>query len=107
MLKGLKRLAGGGLLLLELRGLRQEVRALAESVSRIALALEARNAHEWPQQVQPDPTIPAVEVAYVHDGQIAEFMQIELDLTRATGRPPSEDEVMGEWDRRHPTQGLE
>lgn len=103
MLKGLKRLAGGGLLLLELRGLRAEVKALSVGVQRIADALEARNAHEWPQRVQASPEVPVVEVSYVHDEQIAEFMQIELALTQATGRPPSEDEVMVEWDRRHPT----
>lgn len=106
MLKGLKRLAGGGLLLLELRGLRAEVKALSSSVHRIADALEARNAHEWPQHIQvPGAAVPSVEVSYVRDETVAEFMQIELDLTAATGQAPSEEMVMDEWNRRHPVEG--
>lgn len=107
MLKGLKRLAGGGLLLLELRGLRAEVQTLASAVSRIAAALEARNAHEWPQQIQGDPSLPAVEVTYVQDEQRAEFMEIELQLTRARGTPATEEEIFAEWERRHGVRGAE
>lgn len=105
MLKGLKRLAGGGLLLLEVRGLRWEVAALSAGVLRIASALEARNAHEWPQRIQPPGEVPSIEVSYVDDDAVAEFMQIELDLTRATGQAPSEEMVMDEWHRRHPAEG--
>jgi hypothetical protein len=101
MLKGLKRLAGGGLLLREVRGLRREVAALQVSLGRVASALELANAHRWPQQVQPDPDAPAVVVAYVDDQQQAEFMDIELRLTTATGRPPTDDEVLQEYERRH------
>lgn len=98
-MKGLKRLAGGGLLLLELRGMRRELADLKVALSRIATALEERNAHEWPQQV-PQGDLPAVEVSYADDVVSQEMMQVELDLTNAKGMPPSEDEILLEYERR-------
>lgn len=51
--------------------------------------------------VQPS-TGPAVEITYVSEEGQAEWMEIELGLTRATGRPPTEEEVLVEYERRHP-----
>ena len=104
MLKGLKRLAGGGLLLLEIRGLRREVAGLREGVERIAQAFELMNAHQWPQQIQADPSVPATEVSFVSNEFQAELMEIETGLTYAKGVPPNEDEVLAEYHRRHPSE---
>lgn len=102
MLKGLKRLAGGGILLLELRGIRRDLGLLSASVARIAEALELRNAHQWPTRVTgPLPDGPPVEITYADGEQQREFMEIELRLTAARGMPPSEDEVIEEFNRMH------
>lgn len=100
--KGLKRLAGGGMLLLELRGLRRETTRLADTCDRIATALETQNAHRWPQAAPHAPAedLPAALIEYVDGHQAEVMMQIEMDLTRATGLPPSEEAVMAEWERR-------
>ena len=100
MLKGLKRLAGGGLLLLELRGMRLEIAKLAAAQERTAQVLEAWLAHQYPQKVQADPSLPPVEVTYVDRDEQALLMDCELGLTRALGRLPTEDEVLAEFDRR-------
>lgn len=100
--KGLRRFAAAGRILLEVRGLRQEVQALRAGVDRIADALEQYNAHQWPQVRQADPTAPAVEVTYADQPQQQEFMDIELRLTAARGQPPTEDEILAEYERRHP-----
>lgn len=102
MLKGLKRLAAGGILLRELRGLRLEMQGIRTAVERLAAALETRNAHDYPQAVPAaDPSLPAVEVSYVDAAEQEEWMQVELDLTAARGIAPTEDEVLAEWERRH------
>lgn len=98
MLKGLKRFAAGGLLLRELRGLRQEM-------AGIRAVLESFHAHQFPQTVQADPSRPPVEVTYVNETQQREFMDIELRLTAARGTPPSEEEILAEWERRHLESG--
>lgn len=100
-IKGLRRLAGGGLLLLEVRGMRRELAELRAVGERIAAALEAYNAHAWPQMVQPISEVPAVEVEYVTNQQQAEFMEIESRLTLAKGLPPTEDEIIAEYNRLH------
>lgn len=100
--KGLRRLAAAGRILMEVRGLRQEMAAIRTAVDRIAVALEARNAHQWPQ-VQPHvPGEPLMEITYADNAYAQQLMEIELSLTRATGRPPTEDEVIAEHQRLHP-----
>lgn len=93
--QSLQRLTASGRLLREIKGLRL-------AAERIAAALEASNAHQWPQHIQSDPSQPPVEVSYADTAMQAEFMEIELGLTEATGLPPTEDQVMAEWLRRHP-----
>lgn len=84
-----------------LRGLIREQQHTNQLLERIATALEQHNAHLWPQVIQPNPELPAVEVTYASDVQMQELMQIELDLLSTTGRMPTEDEVQLEYDRRH------
>lgn len=84
----------GALLLPELRLLRQ-------ACEGIQAALEYHNAQEWGMTLQGDPALPAVEVTYVNDLHQAEMMDIELRLTQASGTPPTEEDMMVEWERRH------
>jgi len=85
----------GGLLLRELRGVHRQL-------SRIADALEEYNSHQWPQMAQPDPDQAPVEVSYVDTVFQAELVDIEMRLTAAVGLPPSEDQILAEYVRRHP-----
>lgn len=99
MIKGLKRLAGGGLLLLELRGLRAEVARLATAQERLTEVMAAFFDRQYPTQVQPDPSIPSVEISYVNVEHQRILMEVELRLTQARGQPPTEDEILAEFDR--------
>lgn len=100
-LAGLKRLAGGGLLLLELRGMRRELTTLTLAVSRIAEALERQNAHRYPTQHDSTQLPATTEVSYADTDTQQEFADIELRLTAAKGLPPTEDEILAEFERRH------
>lgn len=100
-LRGLKTLTRGGILLLEIRGLRREMTALRLGVERIAAALESANAKTWPQTTQPNPDLPPVTITHVSQQEQAEYMEIELALTKAAGHPPTEDEILAEFYRRH------
>jgi hypothetical protein len=91
----LRQVIKGGLLLRELRGVHRQL-------ARIADALETYNAHQWPQQIQPDPDQPGVEVSYVDTLFQQELVDIEMRLTAAVGIPPSEDQILAEYVRRHP-----
>lgn len=106
MRKGLRRWAAGGILLRELRGIRFELKRLADLQERL-LALQYPQAPMGAEQVGPsqlaeDP----VRVSYVTDVQSAEFAEIELGLTRALGQPPDEDQIMAEYERRHGRQDV-
>ena len=101
-MKGLRRLATGGILLREIRGLRR-------AMERLATLEEQRFARDYPTLPVADPTAPPVEVTFATDAQQIEWMDIELGLTQALGQPPSEEAMLAEWYRRHPesmqTQG--
>ncbi len=102
MMKGLKRLAAGGILLREVRGLRKEVADTKQVLERIAIALEVANVAQGYRLPAPtDPEEPLVEVTYASDQLTQEYALIEADLTKATGRMPNEDQVFQEWERRH------
>lgn len=77
-----------------------ELRLIRLSCQGIQAALEYRNAQEWGQMVQPNPDVPAVEVSYVNDEHAAAIMDIELRLTAASGAPPTEEEILAEYERR-------
>lgn len=96
----LRRIVRGTMLLRELRGFRQELQGLRAAVERIAHALEERNAHDFPVRLQPDPDVPAVEVSYVDTAEQQELLDIEMGLTVARGMPPSEEDVLQEFERR-------
>jgi hypothetical protein len=99
MMKGLKRLAGGGMLLMELRGVRKELARLADTQEALLGILHQWYAQQYPISLQPDPTQPAVEIAHVNDEDQRLFMDVELRLTAAKGQPPTEDEILAEFDR--------
>lgn len=103
MFDSLRKIVEEGALLLELKALRTEVRDLSSGVARIAAALEAHMAHLAPAPpAAASPDSPAFSVSYVNDEEAAAMMDVELRLTAATGQPPTEDEVLAEWDRRYP-----
>lgn len=103
MFTTLKQLAEGSLLLLEVKGLRTEVAGLRAALQAIAGSL-ARLA---PAPLADPPSGSELEVTYVSDAYQAEVMDIELRLTRALGMPPTEEEVLAEWERRHEQAGAE
>ena len=98
MLQGFKRLARGGFLLRELRGLRTDVAGLRAASERIATAMEVQNAHHWPARSAP--VEGSLAITYVETEQQAELMDIETRLTTARGIPPTEEEVLEEYQRR-------
>lgn len=102
MLDGLKSLVAGGVLLHEIQGLRTALTTLIGATERIASALELRNAQDYPPPAVANPDGPPLEVAYVDGAQQAAFMDIELRLTQARGAPPTEDEILLEFQRRYP-----
>lgn len=105
MLQGIKQLAERGLLIRELRRLRQTVLKLDAAVTRIAEALEAHNTHTGVTTTAPAEAAPApLEITYVTTESQEEFMDIEMRLTNARGTPPTEEEVLQEYVRRHPGQ---
>ena len=104
MMKGLKRLTSGGFLLLEIRKLRKDLGGLRAAGERIAAALEAFNAQQWPQPAAPSTDSPSVSVTFVDTLSQLEFMDIEMRLTQARGMPPTDEEILQEYDRRHEGQ---
>jgi hypothetical protein len=98
MLKGLRRLADGTLLLVRIH---RVLTRIAVAQERVAAAMEARNQHDFPAAVA-EAAQPGVEVSYVDDAFQAELLDIEMRLTRATGQPPTDDEIMRDYEIRHP-----
>lgn len=94
-LRGVRRWFDGGLALRELRLLRK-------AAERIAGALETRNAQDYPSRLaSTDAPDLSTDIAFVNDAEQAEWMEIEVRLTAATGQPPTEDEILSEYLRRH------
>lgn len=93
------------LLIPELTLLRKDLQAINQTLASITGALDYRNAQEYGLTVQPDPNRPAVEVHFVNDNYQAEIMDIELRLTGASGAPPTEDEILAEYEKRHGQEG--
>lgn len=100
MLTRLKAVADGSLILLELRAVRQELAGLRAATDSIASTL-ARLVPPAPDPAQMES---GLTIAYVDSAYQAEVMDIELRLTRARGVPPTEDEVLEEYERRHPPE---
>lgn len=91
----------------ETRALRVDLQALTAGVVRIAAALEHRNAQDYPT-LRPSTDLPdaETEVTFVNEAEQAVLMDIELRLTQASGQPPTEDEILQEYTRRHPAEPL-
>lgn len=96
MRKGLRKLQAGGILLRELRGIRLELqRANALKAEELRLA---HPTYGSPEPVQDDPGVLVTEV----DSMLAaEMAQIELTLTQSLGMPPTEDQILTEYERLH------
>lgn len=103
----LRRFLTARLLFREIRGMRKDLSRLSQQVERIATALELRNAHEWPQEVAGAEGQPGVEVSYADTQLQQEMVDIESRLTAARGLPPTEDEVVQEFLRRHPDHAFQ
>lgn len=97
MLETLKDATAGILALRELRRLRKDLGALTVAVARIAAALELQNAHAYPQVLAQANRETTVE--YVDSTLQASMVDIELRLTRATGQPPTEEDILSEYER--------
>lgn len=97
--QGLRRLAAGGILLREVRGMRKEIQELVVACQRIATVLEADYVERHPTRVVQPAEGPAVEVSFTTDESARLWMEKELELTRATGRPPSEEEILMAFQR--------
>lgn len=83
----------------EVREAKAEVRALRVAVEGIREVL-GRMAPEPGVAVESD-----VDVSYVDTAVQAAFMDIELRLTQARGMPPTEEEVLAEFERRQGVRG--
>lgn len=81
----------------------RELRELNRNLDRIAKALELRNIHDYGVTVrveQDGQTLRETEIIFADEAKGQELAEIEMQLTRATGQPPSEDAVICEWERR-------
>lgn len=102
--QGLRRLAAGGILLREIRGLRKEVQGLAAAATRIAEILEADYSRRYGPLHPTETQTPAgMEITYITDEGAQQWMEKELDLTRAMGRPPTEEEILAAFEREAQT----
>jgi hypothetical protein len=97
LMRGWKTLLRGLVFRRELRGIRADLKGLRVAAERIAAVLEAQRPAAPREGSEADPL---VSISYVDDAAAAEFMDIELRLTQAKGMPPSEEEIMAEYERR-------
>lgn len=89
----------------DLKILHAEVIGVRSTLERIAEALEVRNQHDGvsrPVTLTPvgPGEGPAVEVSYADPQVTEEFDDIARRLTTARGMPPTEDEILEEFERR-------
>ena len=95
-----------------LRGLlsfRRPLQRLVLAVERVAEAVEEqseilRQAYQITRrptaQAEAPPAPSTLEITYSDNAEQVLLMDIELQLTQARGVPPSEDEIVAEFDRR-------
>lgn len=94
MRRGLRKLQAGGILLRELRGIRK---ALERANELKQMELSAQGMLQAPQ-AEAEPSLLITEV----DSQLANDLSvIELTLTRSLGMPPTEDQILAEYERLH------
>lgn len=97
MLKGLQNLSASVRYLLRLH---RELTLLRRAAERCADALEFANRQSFPGPAA-HPDDPSVTVEYVNETYQAELMDVELRLTRATGQPPTEEEILRAYAIEH------
>ena len=93
------------LLLPEIQLLRTDLQQINQSLAAIAVALDYRNVQDFGSPISPSAPAQPVEVTYVNDSYQAEIMDIELRLTMASGAPPTEEEILLEYERRRVADG--
>ena len=98
----LRRFTAGGILLREVRGIRQELAALTAAVTHIGQELQRRNDREYGQVLQVNPDLPPVEVSYADDLYAQRIADITARRAQATGAIPTDDEVFDEYCRTYP-----
>lgn len=98
----LRRFTAGGILLREVRGIRQELQALTTAVTAIAAQLQRRNDHDYGQVIQINQALPPVEVTYADSVYQQRIADIVGRFTQAKGMIPSDDEAFEEYLRAYP-----
>src|SRR5258708_2669741 len=100
--QSLRRFTATGILLREVRAMRQELTLLTAAVTHIRQELQRRNDHEYGAVLQPNPELPPVTVTYADDLYGVRISDITARLTQAKGMPPSEEEAFDEYLRCYP-----
>ena len=98
MFEAIRTFTTGRRVLRELRTTQHELHLLRVGVERLADTL-ARLVPVPTPMVSSD-----VDVSYADIQSQAEFVDIETRLTTARGLPPTEDEILAEFERRHATE---
>jgi hypothetical protein len=101
MLQGLRSLSASVRYLLRIH---RELTLLRKAQERCAAAMEFANQQQYPMPAAPHPDDPSVTVEYVNEQYQSELMDAELRLTRATGQPPTEEEILRAYAIDHPDQ---
>ena len=103
MFENLKALLESGTLLAEISRLRLATERIAAALEDLAADRGATGRSRHVQQA--DPTQPPVEISYVDEAMQLELEEITTRLEAVRGMPPSEEEIMAEWDRRRAPTG--
>lgn len=93
--KGLRKLQAGGILLRELRAIRAALER-ANELKEIELAVQGVTTHAPAEGADP-----AVLITEVDTQLAAEMAGIELTLTGTLGQPPTEEQILAEYERLH------
>lgn len=96
-MKGLRRLQAGGILLREVRAIRQALERIAVAQERQTQLLEPEADHRLTAREEDDP----VTITEVDSQLSMELTDIELRLTGAKGVPPTEEEILAAYDAEH------
>lgn len=104
MLKQLQALLDGSGLLRQLNDLKAEVEGLRLEVHQLTMTLARGVDHltgvgNVPTPGEDTEAGPPVEISYVDPAFQQEYVDIEQRLTYVTGAPPTEEEILAEWER--------
>ena len=86
----------------EVYGVRLALTRLAELEEKRLEVEEYAVGRKWPRPaatLAEAAEVPVVDITYTTDQDQVELAEIELRLTAARGMPPTEDEIVAEYDR--------